>query len=405
MKKLIAISVMLVLLTSAVFAQETSIGFTVEARANLFDGTLDTAAVTRTTGGQVAEAYLQASAASDDGTMGGLVRITQTGAAHRAFVWWKPIEQVQVFFGRDNDGRYKSNVLARWDFHRGNGGVAREDWDYDAAFPGNWDGFGLAFETYPIEGLNINLVIPAGNGNAIDVVYPYSLRLTASYALPSLGTIFFNYTGAGRAPTTDQDGNFTFGTIGASFLLDGPVENLKAQLGAAIELRAVAADGDHKNKDNSILNIGLAAYYDIGEFSIKLRGRVGIPLAPGGADGYGGWYQQDAVAEPGAWYLQSMFIKGNIMPGYNFGAFSVYCDIGLLMRSFDKVRSATALNNTEFWVNPYIKIPLGGGSGNLFAGIYIGNRGVDLPAGVPDEVKALVNPTVIRVPIGMNFSF
>ena len=386
MKKLIAISMMIALVAGAAFAQEVSLGFTVETRMSVSGESSE--GNKPAMGGSVADAYLQASAANDEGTMGGLVRITQTGAAHRAFVWWKPIDQLRVFLGRDNDGMYTTaHMQAGWGFHRaGQGFFNQHSWDYwRTMFPGNWDSFGLALEITPIEGLAINFVLPLDGVTANYNVAQESgswtnraktfeerfndIRINVSYEIPSIGKVIFNYIGSGLPATFSGTENPTGvkpilyhdGTIGAAFELSA-VTGLDLIAGFGMQLA-------NRSEKNSPLVIGIAGSYAItDEFTVKFRGAFeagGILPMNNSAAGY----VNTSTANPWAWHNQNSqaYTKGNafqfnVMPIYNLGFMEVLLDVGIRMVMPDAAAIAGwKVADLGWFINPSFRVPIPGG--------------------------------------------
>ena len=426
MKKLIAISMMIALVAGAAFAQ-ANIGFTLDTRLDVngtshgsIDWTTDPTAPAYgtapkpTIGGGIADGYLVASAENDDGTLGGLLRIQANSAVngggtnpigfHRAFIWWKPIDQLKIFLGKEKDGLYSTGgALTDWAFHQGAEGYLNfHDWGYwRTVFPGNWDTFGLAFEIYPIEGLNINLVIPTGtsdwpndqDGRRLvleDVIY--HLRLQANYNIAGIGTIYFSYIGAGKP--AEGAVNYSNGNIGASFLLDGPVEGLKVQAGFATDLNA----GNRK----SPLYIGLAAHYASGDFGVKFRSafEIGHMQSGVGDPDSSGRVTYSVQSHAGAGGVaEGLAFQFNVMPWYNLGFLEARLDIGLRMT----MPSAAGATGQMAWhINPYARVPIPGGRFQF--GFKVDGRTVESFGGAGEgNLKA----DVIRwsIPLGLVFSF
>ncbi|MDR2718216.1 MAG: hypothetical protein LBB89_09155, partial [Treponema sp.] len=110
MKKLIAISVVFALVAGAAFAAD--VGVEAIGKVDLANGsTLKDAAGDSPKPGTDYSSRLrvQASGENDDGTFGGWFRY-QSGIdgdgdqSAFAYAWWKPIEQVKLTIGTNNDG-------------------------------------------------------------------------------------------------------------------------------------------------------------------------------------------------------------------------------------------------------------------------------------------------------------
>ena len=449
MRKVIAISVVLALVAGAAFAQ-TAVSGTVETRIRLANGS--TASNDVTIGGVgVADGYVQLSGQDPDGKFGGLVRIranetgdisvsttdtipivdkdgnslvktnddgsqyitgsgsgsgSWSGAFHRAFAWWKPIPQFQVFLGQDLDGRFATDPLTAWGFHQGGESfINRHEWDFwRAVFPGNWDGFGLALSFYIVQGLEINFVIPTGlpewypgapSNAGQSLTYQQilgSLRLQMSYALPDLGKLFFSYIGP-RADFASKPNHY--GQVGGSFLFTA-VEGLQAQIGVSTYI-----ENDEKilNKNDQYypLMVGLALHFNSGDWGVKLRA-AGSFLSYGGTrTNTDSWRYRAHIS---GWFpfTAGTLVTFNVMPWYNFGVLAAYFDIGA---DIAKPIATTAAVDPYFWFNPYIKKSIGPGS--IKAGLMLG---VDSRANAKDDKGAALGPlTTFSIPISFAFSF
>jgi len=353
MKKIIAISVMFALIAGAVFA-DTAIGGAVETRFSLAKqtgGEKDDPVM----GGSIGAAQIQLSGSNTEGTLGGLFRLRNTDIVrsatwyHRVFVWWKPIEQVKIFLGIDNDGLFDTADFLGWSFHAGdNDYLFNHHWDFwRQVFPGNWDGFGLAFSFYPMPGLDLNLVLPTGGINwpqATDAqvgksqpisgdtgMLPGRLRFSGNYSL-DFGKISFVYIGGvaakekgtAAAGSLDADNN---GLLGLSFLITA-IEGIQIKVGGSLGL----------NTDSDMLiNAGLGVAWAGDGFGVKFRAGL---VTQGDAD---------------------MFITGNIMPYFGAGENAqVLVDIGV-----------TSVGDSMGWyVTPAYRLGIDGGAFKIGIQLY-----------------------------------
>jgi hypothetical protein len=425
MKKIIAISVMFALFAGAVFA-ETSVSGGVETRFSVSGDTGKTDggnAVKPTMKGEIGTANIKLSGKNDDGTLGGAVKLrgediirggswsgtinatkyseistlagTQTASisgsttsgawVHTAYVWWQPISQVKIFLGIDQDGMFGTDPLTSWGYHRGSEGfINNHDWDFwRMVFPGNWDGFGLAFSLYPVDGLDINLVIPTGGTSwpqatgdqigknwRVDEMLVAGLRLNINYAIPDVGKLMLTYIGANAYASTGNPANQnslgfadsdadkqkvkTNGMFGASFLLT-MVEGFQIQPGISMVLANTSnwkANGDDAK---SLIYAGLGVHYTADAFGVKARVAYlmnGGPGAPTGVDYYG---SKDVS-----------HMRFSVMPWYAMESLTVFCDIGANMTMVKDSDAAV-----EFFVNPYVTVPISGGK--FQAGLKINN--------------------------------
>ena len=331
MKKLIAISVMLALVTGAVFAQ-TAVSGALEARwFIIMDDTIgdDTPPATNAT---LDTAYVQLRTTSDDGKVGGLVRVRQQDTGyHRVFLFWRPIPELRIFMGRDADGQFSTgDALTDWQFHQGSEGTnARHNWAFwRSVFPGNWDSLGLAVSYYGVENLTLNLVLPVGTAPELANLYPFGLQLSANYRIPDIGTAFFSYVGSGKSfeQIDDPYEKAGFGRIGISFMLTA-IQGLRAQLGLSFDpaIHGPAVPW----------RIGFGLHWNSGNFGIKTRGAICFNTDGTGED------IGPAVKDGGVYWTF------NIMPHYTLKNTSFYCDFVFDMNTKNEYLS--------WFITPYVR--------------------------------------------------
>jgi hypothetical protein len=397
MKKIIAISVMFALIAGAVFA-DTALAGAVEARFSLAKqvqwpdetkkgnqattGGEDTPAPVM--GGSIGAAQIRLSGSNTEGTLSGLFNFRNTDTVrsttwiHRVFVNWKPIEQVKVFLGIENDGLFDTADFLGWGFHQGdNDYLFTHHWDFwRQLFPGNWDGFGLALSFYPMPGLDINLVFPTGginwpqatnaqisadreitNGkNATgDEVYngmiPGRLRLTGNYSL-DFGKISFAYIGgvAAKEKGTTVAGTLTDdnnGLVGLSALITA-VEGLAIKVGGSVYLNGTNGKGTAAEYAvPMIINGGLGVAYAGEGFGVKAR------------------FGMISQAEPSKGADDVMFITGNVMPYFAVGEKGqVLIDIGVSNDSRAKD------HEMGWYVTPAYRLSMEGGAFKIGLQVY-----------------------------------
>jgi len=337
MKKLIAISVMLALVTGAVFAQ-TTISGAVETRFTVISGEFnpDNDPITRA---QIAAGYVQLNGRNEAGTIGGLIRVRQADTGfHRAFIWWRPIPELRIFLGRDDDGMFSTgNALTDWNFHQnGEGFVSVHEWGFwRDVFPGNWDKPGLAISYYGVENLTLNLVIPAENNTTIEQMFPFGLHLNGEYRIPDVGNILFSYYGTNNSwkDIDDPLNQASFGNMGISFLLTA-IPSIRAQLGVSTTPRLYGPTPP--------IRIGAAFSWTSGNFGIKARAAYII--------NYAGKY--DAPEDPNEEFTDPMrnCLWFNVMPHYTIKNVSIRLDIGMEQNRVNTY----GVDAIAFWVNPYV---------------------------------------------------
>ena len=415
MKKIIAISVMFALIAGAVFA-DTSIGGSVETRFSLArqmgeDGD------DPTMGGSIGAAQIELSGSNAEGTLGGLFRLRNTDIVrttlpwddstwsgpwfHRAFVWWKPVEQVKIFLGIDNDGLFDTCDFTGWAFHAGdNDYLFNHHWDFwRQVFPGNWDGFGLAFSFYPIPGLDINLALPTGGVNwpqASDSqvgasrpisnpdsdhpigMLPGRLRFVANYSL-DFGKISLVYIGGAAAAEKDvpdhigvitKDNN---GLFGLNALITA-IEGIQIKVGGSVVL-----NGKESGQDvDMLINAGLGVAWAGDGFGVKFRAAL-VTLGDSG-----------------------MFITGNIMPYFAVGEKGqVLVDIGVTNDGFGPKKDDAKLG---WYVTPAYRLGIEGGAFKiglqLFNNISAGDGGSKGNISISGDEYVKWN-----IPMSLSFNF
>jgi len=198
MKKLIAISVILVLLASVAFA-ETTFGAAVMTRAILAQGSTQegAAGADLTTDFAMTRLRFDTTTSNDEETFGGYLRLETGGFTGHA--WWKPVDALKVQLGTDNDGRWDPTNIVGYGFWEAASawavGFIPEAGSYfgGASFaPGFGDGLGLTIT--PIDALTINIGIPLQNGALVADTY-LSSYIQAGYAIDGIGTATITYVG------------------------------------------------------------------------------------------------------------------------------------------------------------------------------------------------------------------
>jgi len=360
MKKLIAVLAVSAMVTTAAFAQASVAGL-VETRFNLLHPNLggefpdgherEGESVPMTAGGSIGGAWIQLSGTNPDGTLGGLFRLRNTDIIrttgddadrgpwfHRVFAWWRPVDQVRIWLGIDNDGMFDTAHFAGWGFHQGdNDFMFNHQWDFwRRVFPGNWDGFGMAlsFSNFGVDGLAVNLVLPTGgrnwpqatNAQVTNRINVQELiagfRLHSTYALPGIGTLQFTYNAPGgimnidgglpgdpNSPSLNQSnttwGDATnFGQVGLSMLLTA-LDFGNILFGGAV----IIPDADR------FVDIHAGAALDMPALVpglMGLRFRAGAHIS---GDNY-----------------RPAFITGNLMPILSLGPGSLMFDLGMSIR-------------------------------------------------------------------------
>jgi len=403
MKKLFAVLAALAMVTTAAHAQAAVAG-TLETRLNSFRGNLSADDVELEMGGSIGTAWLQFSGTNADGTLGALWRFRQndmvrgpgggvTGPVwHRAFVWWRPIEQMRIMLGIDSDGQFDTSSIAGWGFHQGdNDFMFNHQWDFwRRVFPGNWDSFGLAFSFINlVDGLNLNLVLPTGSRtwpregparvtetrNLDELIAGF--RLHGTFAIPGAGTLQLTYNAPGgimndtpgQVDRTTWEDATTFGQVGLSFLLTA-LDFGNLLFGGAV----VIPDSDGDLDAHAGLGLDMPALVP-GLMGLRFRAGMRIPTADG--------------VDP--------LLTANLMPVVSLGPGSLMFDIGVTARFADEFDAEADLG----WsVKPVYRLPLASGAFSIglhvWSGTNMGGNQTDLTGN---------NDIHINIPMLLRFSF
>jgi len=314
MKKLISISVMLVLLTGAVFAQPT-IGGELSVRTILLSGnSIDsTEANSWTTAGIPGGDTFgngHVNFGFGDGDAGGLLRLHNRRVGHQpahALAWWRPIEILQLRLGTEGDAVGGSAQLGGWGYNATAQNHVAIDQDqrfgfFDdvtryAAFigrrtPGWYGGYmggdgGMALVVNPIPDLTLIGFVPVASGSRpAEQVFKQS-HLIAVYNIPDLGRLQLVYQGGvGQKKDRDSAGHWwpTSGvedpsTVYAAFMLTA-IQGIRVEIGTNYTFATEVTEDDDVNTEggtrittrtNYAWGTGLGITYDTPTFGIKTR--------------------------------------------------------------------------------------------------------------------------------------
>jgi hypothetical protein len=307
-----------------------------------------------------------------------------------AWVAFKPIDLLTIRVGHNPDGDYGFGKITGWGFNASaqdfvaidnnseDGGnfwkVAR-----DTGFYGGYAGQGISFVVDPMDMLSIHFVLPftAAPDEHEGWQYPHwtgwwytkevfkRFQLGAVIRLTDIGEIGVAFKGAGGK--NEDIGQYnSFGNIYASFFLSA-VENLGVDIGFDFGL-PYNDDGDTKVQPG--LAIGLGVTFGAGDFGVKFRAGAKV------AGKYG-----DAK--------NATEIGFGILPYYNLGILTAFLNAGVGIAIPDE-----GDNVTEWFVNPYVQVPVGGVT--FWAGFKLCSDGIDAGDG------KIVNWSV---PIGFSVGF
>ena len=430
MKKLIAISVMCALVTWAAFA-ETTVGGQVFVGAALLQGDNVKDSQPTTTAISNDQYNTSLKITFSEGNAGGRIRILGKNAGDgdafdEWFAWWRPIPQLRIQFGANQDGDFGNAQISGWGFtgeNKNNGGNQGALGEYGSGeftnggrdharevgwYPGTGGTPNLQFSIFPVEGLTINLWIPFSASQAPGFTLG-KFELNVGYRIVDVGNITFSYqsdTGYVKADPENKwyGGNgVTSATPGvprrapnspkvfASFYLTA-IENMGVDLGLAYAFPF--NNTDDKIVYNFPFEIGLGFRYQISpDFQFKLRASVSLG---------------ESEVTDGDESKKPTNISLNILPSYKIGTVTVFLYGGIGLQSVEEGTYETAGgiwansgSDTVFswFINPYLFIPTGG-SVRFKVGFQIYSDGVGYPYYENKEQK-YDNPVIKwSIPIG-----
>jgi len=325
MKKVIAISVVFVLVVGAAFA-DASFGGQLQIGATLVAGKGDD----DPTVGPITVENSMIKVAISEEKAGGVLAIDVNGGystgfttfrGKHAFFWWTPIPQLRLQIGQNLDGDYGAAQITDWGFtaEAKNGSGAVNDYqgglfmnggNRGDAFYGGSSDWNLNFQIRPgVEGLSINLIFPLSGPDFASTYL--SSHVNIVYGIADIGTARISL----KLNGTDADDKLNPVDFYGSFYLVA-IDDMGVDIGVAYE--------------GEVLKIGLGFRYAGGDFGFKLRaGTILTENAP--------------------------TIAFGILPSYNLGALTAYLQAGLGMRLPD-----VGDTEVDWFVNPYISANAGG---------------------------------------------
>jgi hypothetical protein len=401
MKKIIAISVMLVLIAGAVFA-DVSIGGQFKTGATLLFGNTieksDVLAGQRPQGKGTAEGKVNVG--FGDANLGGKVTLNSRADGDYyspdafTFAWWKPTESFRIQAGYFADGDWGTAKITGWSFNGeaqdfvaidndsgewkswggGRNPTGTEDvhmlgaraWGFYGAIKGT-NAVQLSF--YPSEALTINFGVPFGSSWITAMNQYMQSDFQIIYAIPDTGTVSITFDGQGAVvPAGKEDEAMESPKLFASFYLTA-IEGIGVDIGVGFQ---------PKLKDDVTtppIQVGLGFTFRSDDFGVKLRLGAALAGKKGDAD-------------------DPMMISAAILPYYNLGVATFYLNAGLGMMMPKEGDSITG-----WFFNPYIQKSVEGAK--LFAGLKVYSNGM------LGGDKANPDNKIVcwGVPIGINFYF
>ena len=380
MKKLIAISVMCALVAGAAFA-ETSVGGQVFVGGALVKGT------------NVTDSQPSADAIENDryntalkitfseGSAGGRIRILGNNAGgsdafDEWFGWWRPIPQLRLQVGSNQDGDFGTAQISGWGFtgeNKNNGGNQGAMGEYNGYQEGRnvtrtvgwYEGTGgtpnIQFTVNAIENLTINLWFPFTSANAAAPGFILSrFNLNLVYRFIDIGNLYVSFKGDTGYLEADPDSWYVTEQTGTpkaylSFYLTA-IENMAVDLGLAYQFPL--ENERTKTTTNYPFEVGLGYRVGSGDFTFKLRASARV----GGSQAVSGGDTVNTVND----------IAVNILPSYKIKTVTVffYAGMGVLNNpEYKKVEGIYTgtdhyiINESDtivsWFVNPYVFIPAG----------------------------------------------
>jgi len=377
MKKLIAISIVLALISTAAFAVD--LGGTVIGQVSLFEGDSADGTDVMADGG-MKRVRLEGAGGNEDGSFGGWLRWNREfdDYGFSGIAWWKPIDMLKVSIGGNPDGIFGKEGVTGWMFYQtaSDSGVVNPDnvWSGDGiyhqgvvsrnAFFGGFGSEGLMVEIRPIDVFAINIAIPfVSDGPDIAKEMYKKITIQADINL-DFGNIAITYTDAkylsfGKPWEHGGAGGVIYGYFGLT-----AIENLGLDVGFSFQL-------PNEDETSNPIAAGVGVKFDVNEsFGFKVRAIARF----GGEDG-----------EP-------FCLFADVLPYFKVSdTLRVFFSAGLGMVVPDEGDSVVGWH-----INPYIEVGSDWGP-NFYAGIRIMSDGIENIAG--DKIITWA------VPIGIGVSF
>jgi len=401
MKKLIAISVVFVLLAGAAFA-ETSIGGAAFGKVYVAAGSTEKFGADDETadigaGGDMGRLRIEANGTSDDGKFGGYVRLDAgpDASTPTAFgnAWWKPIDALKVLIGSAGyDGFFSLDGVTRYGFYTAAGadvGIVNEAWAFNSSF---YQGFtrGLILTLTPIDGLEVNVGIPYITGGTAEEVYK-TTNAQVKYSVDGIGTFGLSFAGGLGDTVTWNTATFELETNKPKlFLYVGitAIENVGIDVGVGYQLALKEELLGANVTYNTPLAAGLGVNFSAGQFGIKARVQ----------GQFAGSVKSDVSGvDP---FKLPVVVVFDLLPSFAVSDnLSIALDAGIVFTAEAKYNDVTVTDSNFAWhVNPYLTF--NAWPGTFFAGLNFSSDGVELTDSKGGKYKAIN----WAVPIGISYS-
>ena len=379
MKKLIAIAVVFALIAGTAFA-DTSVGGQVFVAGTLLQGNnIEDSDIGNAAIGN--DQYNTAIKVTfSEGPAGGRIRILGKNAGEgdifdEAFGWWRPIPQLRIQIGSNQDGDFGTAQISGWGFtgeNKNNGGNQGAMAEYSGWGEGRnhsrttgwYGGTGgtpnLQFSIFATDDLTINIWFP-WQGNTIAGLAFLKVNAQVKYSIPQIGTATVSFESNTGYLKADPDSWYKTEQTGtpkvfASFYLTA-IENMGVDIGLAYKFPL--DNTETKVVTNYPFEVGLGFRFGSGDFNFKLRASADF-----GTSTITDGTELDASKD-----AKVTTISASILPSYKVGDMTIFFYAGLDVRSvadWEKTaagsmyRANEASSNIGWFVNPYVFVPAGG---------------------------------------------
>jgi len=438
MKKLIAISVVFVLLAGAAFA-ETSIGGAAHGKIVVAEGSTEKDANDETAdigvGGNMLRLRIDANGTSDDGKFGGYVRLNAGtdfgGVTGFGNAWWKPIDALKILIGSAGyDGFFGLEGVTGYGFYGGASnwgdiGIVTETGLLREAFYGGFER-GLILTLAPIDGLEVNVGIPYHPGDTAEAVYKKT-NAQVKYSVDGIGTFGLTYVG-GLGYEKGEAAVVETGTWALNPVTGAPVFTPDAtQPGAGAGRRTVkAAVPEVEDPAKLHLYIGITAIENVGidvglgytlPYTNEAKDKIQAPIAAGlgvnfSAGQFGikarilGTFAGSETPDVGDKTETGLVLVFDLLPSFAVSDnLSIALDAGIVYAAPDKVGGKVTQTGgvddpavVSWHVNPYLTF--NAWPGTFFAGLNFSSDGVERTDSKGGKYKAIN----WAVPIGITYS-
>jgi hypothetical protein len=404
MKKLFAISLILVIAASAAFAEVTvggTAGYGVTViKGDNSDGSVPGVGKAGPTG------RIDAVYENDEGSFGALVRVQTIGDAGRIFAWWQPLSVLKLTLGKDGNGQYGREKIEGWSWTgaAGDEGVGYTGYQYahNAWSAGGFGDFGATLSLTPIDGLAINVMVPYEKSTEAAEVYNH-MTGQLTYDIADVGEIGVTYKSGAGYRNWGTLGTIDIGAYSELFGQNFPVTTGTNDPGAVYAHFYLTAIQNLK------LNIGLK-YTFAG--TIEPAPSTKLTLTPPINAGFGLDYNiSDTIGVKAVLLARvagsvklgdvttdiPLNLGFDVMPYFDLSILKLYLNLGVDYTA--KIKDADNSQVFAWFVNPYITKSVGGGT--FFAGFQLYSDGKEL-----DSTGTKKDPTISwAVPIGIEIGF